>query len=318
MHRSTWTDTPIPPDEPTAANPPAGAIIDYFLPRDATHPVVLEVLDSHGALVRRYRSDDAPVPSPEELARELIPRYWIAPARVLPGRAGMHRWVWDLCYAPPVATTHGYPISAVPHATPEQPLGPIALPGSYLVRLTVDGRHYEAPLDVQPDPRVPASAGALEGQLTLARELSDLLTESSRAVLSARSIEAQLKALKPAGATAEAVHAYQRRLADLLGTGEKPADEAQPTGTAPRVPLPDVQERIDGLYTEVTRADAAPTVSQQSAADAAQKELAVLLADWRGLAADLGALNRQLKAAKLAMVRPELAPPRDVNFADED
>jgi photosystem II stability/assembly factor-like uncharacterized protein len=318
MHRSTWTDTPIPPDEPTAANPPAGAIIDYFLPRDARHPVVLEVLDSHGALVRRYRSDDAPVPSPEELARELIPRYWIAPARVLPGRAGMHRWVWDLRYAPPVATTHGYPISAVPHATPEQPQGPIALPGSYLVRLTVDGRHYEAPLDVKPDPRVPASAGALEGQLTLARELADLLTESSRAVLSARSIEAQLKALKPTGATADAVHAYQRRLADLLGTGEKPANEAQPTGTAPRVPLPDVQERIAGLYTEVTRADAAPTVSQQSAADAAQKGLAALLADWRGFAADLGALNRQLKAAKLATVRPDLAPPRDVNLADED
>lgn len=79
-----------------------------------------------------------------------------------------------------------------------------------------------------------------------------------------------------------------------------------------------MQERIDGLYTEVTRADAAPTVSQQSAADAAQKGLAVLLADWRGLAADLGALNRQLKAAKLAMVRPDLAPPRDVNLADED
>ena len=319
MHRSTWTDTPMPPDEPMAANPPAGAILDYFLPRDAARPVVLEVLDSHGQGVRRYRSDDAPVPSPEELARELIPRYWIAPARVLPANAGMHRWVWDLRYAPPVATTHGYPISAVPHATPEEPQGPLALPGTYRVRLTVDGRHYEAPLEVKPDPRVHAPAGALEEQLRLASELSDLLTESSRAVLSARSIEAQLEAVKPTGKTTDAVRAYQRRLADLLGTGEKkPPDAAQPTGTAARLPLPDLQGHIDSLYTELTRADAAPTLAQRSATDAAQDALAGALADWRKLTADLPALNRQLKAAKLAVVRPELAPPRDVNIADEE
>jgi photosystem II stability/assembly factor-like uncharacterized protein len=320
MHRSTWTDTPMPPDEPMAENPPAGAVIDYFLPRAPAHPVVLEVQDSHGALVRRYRSDDAPVPSPEELAREIIPRYWIATPGVLPARAGMHRWVWDLRYAAPVSTTHGYPISAVPHATPEEPLGPLALPGRYLVRLTVDGRHYEVPLDVKPDPRVGAPASALEAQLALARQLADLVTDSSRAVLSARSIDAQLKALKPAGATADAVHAYQQRLADLLGTGKKkPGEEAaQSAGTAPQVSLPDLQERVAGLYGEVTRADAAPTAAQRSATDAAQEALAGKLAEWHKLAADLTALNRQLQAAKLAEVRPDLAPPRDQDIADRD
>jgi photosystem II stability/assembly factor-like uncharacterized protein len=317
MHRSTWTDTPIPPDEPMAENPPAGAIIDYFLPRDARHPLVLEVLDDHGALVRRYRSDDAPVPSPAELARELIPRYWIATPGVLPAHAGMHRWVWDLRYARPDSTTHGYPISAVPHATPEEPQGPLALPGTYLVRLTVDGRHYEAPLEVKPDPRVRATAGALEEQLSLAQQLSELLTESSRAVLSARSIEVQLKALKPAGATADAVHAWQERLAELLGE-KKPAAEAQAAGPAPQDALPDLQERVASLYAEVTRADAAPTAAQRSAADAAQQALAGPLADWRRLEADVPALNRQLEAAKLTEVRPELAPPRDANLADEE
>jgi photosystem II stability/assembly factor-like uncharacterized protein len=317
MHRSTWTDTPMPPDEPMAANPPAGAIIDYFLPRAARQPVVLEVLDSHGALVRRYRSDDAPVPGPDELARELIPRYWIATPSVLPADAGMHRWVWDLRYPAPVSTSHGYPISAVPQATPEEPQGPIALPGTYSVRLTVDGQHYEAPLEVQPDPRVRAPAGALEEQLSLAKQLSDLLTGSSRAVLAARSIEAQLKALTPAGATADAVHAFQQRLAELLGE-KKPAAEAPPAGTAPRVALPDLQERVASLYAEVTRADAAPTAAQRSAADAAQQALAGPLADWQRLAADVPALNRQLKAAKLTEVRPGLAPPRDVDVADEE
>ena len=32
IQRDTYTDTPLPPDEPAAANPPDGAIIDYYLP----------------------------------------------------------------------------------------------------------------------------------------------------------------------------------------------------------------------------------------------------------------------------------------------
>ena len=36
--RSTGTDTPIPPDEPSARNPPNGAIIDYYLPQAAKGP----------------------------------------------------------------------------------------------------------------------------------------------------------------------------------------------------------------------------------------------------------------------------------------
>ena len=146
--RSTWTDTPIPPDEPTASNPPDGAAIDYYLPRDAKGVVVLEVRDAQGALVRRYASDDRPEPSPEELARQLIPPIWVAAPRVPSREAGMHRFVWDLRYAAPFSIGHGYPISAVPHATPREPLGPVAVPGTYTVRLTAQGKISTVPLNV--------------------------------------------------------------------------------------------------------------------------------------------------------------------------
>src|SRR6185312_4242557 len=158
--RSTWTDTPIPPDEPLGANPPAGAVIDYFLPWDAQGVITLDVLDSKGELVRRFRSDDPPDISAEELARELIPQYWIAMPRALPKTAGMHRWVWDLRYPAPTSTTRGFPISAVPHATPRQPLGPTAVPGTYLIRLVVDGHRLEQTLTLRPDPRVHVSTEA--------------------------------------------------------------------------------------------------------------------------------------------------------------
>jgi photosystem II stability/assembly factor-like uncharacterized protein len=311
--RSTWTDTPIPPDEPLGENPPSGAVIEYFLPRNATGSITLEVLDQSGTLVRRFRSDDSLEPSPDELARELIPQYWIALPRALPTGRGMHRWVWDMRYPAPLATTHGYPISAVPHATPQEPQGPLALPGSYRVRLVVDGRSFEAPLRLLPDPREQLPAGALEDQLRLVRKLADLLTTSSRALLMAQSEQAQLKALAeqlkaPApgaeGATAAAVKGYQARMTALL-------DSVKPT-------LTQVQDHLNTLYTEVSRADAAPTAAQASATQAADAASAQLLRTWQQLQDDLPALNAQLRADKLAEMRPDLPPPRDLNAADED
>jgi uncharacterized phage infection (PIP) family protein YhgE len=228
--------------------------------------------------------------------------------------------------------THSYPISAVPHATPRQPQGPLAVPGNYRVRLTFDGQRFEAPLTLKPDPRVRASADALARQLSVATNLAAFLTQSSQALLTAQSVEAQLKALAPAGAVAEPVRRYQARLGELTGSAEqKPADgatveakpPAPPTGAAPASAAPetnlkDAQEQIAGLYAEVTRGDGAPTAAQLAATATVQGTLAGLMATWQKLQTDLPDLNRQLKAAKLTPIRTDLPPPRDANIAGED
>jgi hypothetical protein len=79
-----------------------------------------------------------------------------------------------------------------------------------------------------------------------------------------------------------------------------------------------VQGDIATLYTEVTRADAAPSVAQQRATDTAQHALTGLLSSWRQLQTDLPALNARLRAARLAPIRADLPPPRDLNVADAD
>jgi photosystem II stability/assembly factor-like uncharacterized protein len=318
VYRSTWSDTPLPPDEPLGANPPAGAVLEYYLPGAARGTVTLEILDSAGTLVRRYRSDDALEPTAEELARGLIPPHWIKPAAVLPATAGMHRWVWDLRYPAPRATTRGYPISAVPHATPPIPEGPLALPGEYRVRLTVDGRRLEAPLTLRQDPRVQLPAAALEEQLRLALQLARLLDESSGAVLTAKSLQAQLKERAPGGAAAPAINDYQRRLDALLGTAAPQPEEEPGQAAEPPPKLPDLQERVANLYPEVIRGDGAPTAAQREATTDAQSALAGVLAEWQKLEADLPRLNQQLRAAHLQPLRSDLPPPRDVNVADKD
>ena len=309
VRRSTWTDTPIPPDEPLAPNPPAGAIIEYYLPADAQGPLTLEVLASDGTLVRRYRSDDRLEPTAEELARELIPRYWIALPRALPTHRGMHRWIWDLRYPAPLAVTQGYPISAVPHATPREPQGPLAVPGAYRVRLTVDGQTLEVPLLVREDPRVRVSSADLERQLRLARSLADSLSAASRALLAARSEQQQIQVRAASGETAAALKGFAGRLASLI----TPAEGAQGKAS-----LVSVQGEIGDLYADVTRADAAPTVAEAAAAAQEQRTLSDLLATWERLQGDLPALNAQLRRAGLAQIRADLAPARDVNTADED
>jgi photosystem II stability/assembly factor-like uncharacterized protein len=169
VRRSRWTDTPLPPEEPAGQNPPDGAILDYVLAAKATAPVTLEILDDKGSLVRRFASDDPPEPLVDPL---VVAQYWVRPARILPATPGMHRFIWDLRFPPPRATKHEYPISAIPGDTPREPLGPSVLPGTYTVKLTVDGKAFTRPLTVKLDPRVRMSTADLTAQLALLRRLA--------------------------------------------------------------------------------------------------------------------------------------------------
>ena len=50
--------SPMPRDEALADNPPVGAMLDYYLKSAASGPVVIEISDAHGQIVRRYSSED--------------------------------------------------------------------------------------------------------------------------------------------------------------------------------------------------------------------------------------------------------------------
>ena len=131
--------------------------------------MTLEILDEKGTLVRRFSSDDPPEPLVDPL---VVAPYWVRPPRILPATPGMHRFVWDLRFPPPRATKHEYPISAIPGDTPREPLGPSVLPGTYTVRLTVDGQAFTRTLTVKLDPRVRMSPADLAEQLALLRRLA--------------------------------------------------------------------------------------------------------------------------------------------------
>ena len=311
--RSTWPDTPIQPDEPIAKNPPDGAVIDYFLGQVAQGPVVIEIVDGSGKVVRRYNSEDKPELTEEEIAKGLIPQYWLKPFRKPETTAGMHRLVWDLHFTAPTSATHEYPIMAVPHETPRRPQGVKALPGPYTVRLTVGGRSLTAPLVIKMDPRVKTPAAGLQQQFQLMTKLSSLVDDSSKAVLQAKSVEEQLEKVQATSAAADAVKAFQKKVSELLEGSEAEAGAK----TAPG--LSDVNENAYSLYTTVGQVDAAPTAVQMSAADAVAKQLPGLLEQSQSIKTkDLPALNQQLKSAGLPEVNPEAAPSSEGEGMDEE
>jgi photosystem II stability/assembly factor-like uncharacterized protein len=168
VRSSMYTDTPIPPDEPRSLNPPDGVVISYHLANEA-QSLTLEVIDASGRVVRRYEKGVNADPDPRQ--RTQVPDYWIAPSPVLRADAGLHRFVWDLHYPRPKVTSFSYPISGIPGRTVPEPLGPWVSPGTYTVRLTVNGTPYTQPLRVRMDPRVRTTASELRARDSLALRL---------------------------------------------------------------------------------------------------------------------------------------------------
>ena len=308
--RDTNTDTPIPPDEPAGENPPDGAIIDYYLPRAATGPVTLEIADSQGQVVRRYSSTDQPLTSEEDLKKQLIPLYWLGSFRVLPADAGMHRWIWDLHYAPPTSSRHEYPIAAIPHDTPRLPLGPNVLPGNYTVRLTADGKSYSAPVTVKMDPRVKISATALQKKYQAEMRLASVLSDTSQAVLQGNALRDQLKKLgeRSSGALKEIVEATQKRLLAVLGA---PGGFFAPVSE--EVTLSRANGQANTLYGQIWQVDAEPSVSQTQAISALDRDYESVMKRWNEFKnTDIAELNRQLRDARL----PELHIESDIHHSE--
>lgn len=174
------TDTPLPPDEPAGKNPPDGAILDYYLPANASGPVVLEIRDSNGTVVRRYSSAAVPVswhslPRDSE-ARRMV-AYWVRPPQTLSAAPGIHRFLWNMHYTPLPGLPPEYPIAAIPHDTAPSPTGPWAMPGTYTVALIVNGKTCTQPLTVHMDPRVKTPESGLEQQFQLSKMLYDDLEQ---------------------------------------------------------------------------------------------------------------------------------------------
>src|SRR6266478_5544409 len=293
------TDTPLPPDEPAGENPPDGAIIDYFLSKDASASVTIEVKDRKGRSVRKYSSADVPVEAnPKRLK---IPSYWIRPLQSLSAKAGMHRFLWDMHYTSVPHVEPEFPISATYRNTAPAATSPWAAPGVYTVTLTVDGKTFSQSLTVAMDPRVEASGAALQEQFDLSWQLYQLRLKLGPIGKKFDNIAEQLTKLRAKAAERSDVTQKLEAFAQTLMKFGPP----HPRPGAP--PSLFVLESTTRLFNDIQGADAAPTAAVKAAVADLDTKVGPMMDAWHKLLeSDLPGLNQQLKQAGFSEIKTEV------------
>jgi hypothetical protein len=303
---NTNTDTPLPPDVPAGENPPDGAVIDYYLGASSSGPVTLEILDAAGEVVRRYSSAD-PVPRIDPMLA--IPAYWVRPPQVLSSEPGMHRFLWDMRYAPIPGAPSQYPISAVYHNTAPAASSPWAMPGKYTVRLTANGKSFTQPLMIQMDPRLKVSASDLAEQFKLSKQAYDELLALAAISESIRSIRGQLTDLRARAADNVKTHldSFSEKLQTLGGAqGFGPGGPGGGGGGGTRLTVASAAGRLRALFGILQGVDSAPTPQVAVAVAEVLTDSQSLSGSWQAIKSqDIPALNQELQAAGLPAIQIE-------------
>ncbi len=179
--------------EDTPQYPPAGAMLDYWLPSDGT-PVTIDVLRPGGAVVRSFSSDSL---RDTTMARAGTSR--------LPSRAGLNRFVWDMAYPGPWS----------PNTNQRGRNGPMAAPAQYTVRLTTGGQTTTQPLVLRVDPRVlkdGITQGVIDAQLAHNLRVRDLVSDANGAAEELRALRRRAAGPDGTGTVSPAVVALEREL----------------------------------------------------------------------------------------------------------
>jgi photosystem II stability/assembly factor-like uncharacterized protein len=169
----------------TGQNPPFGAVIYYYLKQPPKLELTIEVSDAAGSVIRKYSSNqtqplDEPLdPDDKKPEKEIKPE------------AGLNRFVWDLRYQG-TSNIPGYYLFLYKDGA----RGPLALPGQYQVRLTVDGKTQTASFEVKLDPRLTVALAEVEKQFKLLLDIRDELKAVNDTVNQIQDARDQLSGLR--------------------------------------------------------------------------------------------------------------------------
>jgi photosystem II stability/assembly factor-like uncharacterized protein len=295
------------------SNPPDGAIVYYSLktaPKEKEE-ISLELLDSSGKLLRRYSNlpkDKGKRKGEGEAERqEEGERQEQEGARLLPAKAGLNRFAWNL---------------RLEEATKVEGMilwgrgteGPVVVPGTYQARLTAGGRSWTEPFEVRKDPRVATSAADYQKQFELMLKIRDRLSEIHDAILRIRGVRDQVAAAveHAKGTPAEtpvndAGETFKKKLTGIeeaLYQTKNKADE-DPLNYPIRL-----NNKLAWLSNVVGSADGAPTDASYAVFDDLSTKIAEQLAALKNvLAADGEAFNHLIRDKDVPAVALKAAAP---------
>ncbi len=148
---------------------PVGAIVNYYLNEVPKEPVTLTFLDQEGEVIKTFTQ------KPEQKREPAVP-----------AKAGPNQFVWDLCY-PSAHRVEDAVFWGPGNVTP------MAVPGTYKVRLTVGKQEMEKSFELVKDPRLSVTQEEYRQQFDLLVNIRDRLSQAHDAVNEMRNIRKQLQ-----------------------------------------------------------------------------------------------------------------------------
>jgi hypothetical protein len=286
------------PSKRTGLNPPAGAVIYYYLkdaPKAGTE-TKLEILDSSGKLIRRYSSAET------ELLDEPLGPDDKKPEKEIKPDAGLNRFVWDLRYEEahriPGYYLWEYNVGAK---------GPVAAPGQYQVRLTVGTDTQVVPLEVKLDPRVKVDQADLAQQFSLLAQTHEELNRVYDAVNQIQDVRSQVAGLKrrlPQNASTKTISASADDLEKkLVAVRDQLVNLTISANEDSLAYPPQIDAKLAFLAIGVGSADSAPTEAEQVEFEKLKRESGELLSRWDDLQRrDLAAFQKLTAEGSLSTV----------------
>ena len=235
-------------DDGSGRNPVGGAVVyAYFKTRpDTGSAVTLDFLDSTGVLIRSYTTRRAPGADTLQVAK--VPLDSI--------RQGMNRFAWNLRY--PDAVSFAGLIMWAGGVT-----GPLATPGRYQVRLTVNGRSQTREFRSVPDPRVRTSPADFAAQFAFVIRVRDRLSDANGAVVRIRALKDQIEQVRARladQANAAAIRAQADTLRQHLSAVEEEIYQVRNRSSQDPLNYPiKLNNKIAALMGVAASADARPT-----------------------------------------------------------
>jgi len=174
-------------------NPANGVVVYYSLKAKPTADMTLEFFDPAGKSIRKFtararRPDEATASTPAPPPPGEGGGFGGGAAPPLPTEVGLNRFVWDTRHADAVR----FPGMILWAGSTS---GPKVAPGTYQVKLTVEGKTLTQNFEIKPDPRLTITPADYAKQLELSLKIRDKLTETHNAIIQIRDVRRQVEDL---------------------------------------------------------------------------------------------------------------------------
>ena len=289
------------------ANPPAGAVVYYWLKAKPTNEVTLEFLDSAGKLIKKFSSKSVKK-DPSELAaaapeEEDDDEPGGKKGQLVPAELGLNRFEWDLRY--PDATKFPGMILWAGGVR-----GPAVVPGIYQIRLTVDGKTQSEKFEVRKDPRLTTTPEQFAAQLELSLQMRDKLGRTNDAVIQIRQARKQMDELAgrlESAAQTDKVKAVLERAKSLSAEMSQVEETLYQTKSrASEDPLNypvRLNNKLAALLSDLESSDSQPTAAEQQVYEDLATEINAQLKAWNQIMDDkVPTFNKTVRDADVPAV----------------